>query len=82
MSYRMPPLMLSLALTLAPTAPATAQSILLPDIGDPSSVYFGANDEQKLGLEIMRKLRDRGAVLDDVQLTQYLNSIGQNIVTY
>ena len=82
MSHRLPPLMLSLILSLAPSAPATAQSILLPDIGDPSSVYFGANDEQKLGLEIMRKLRDRGAVLDDAQLTQYLNSIGQSIVTY
>jgi predicted Zn-dependent protease len=67
---------------LTPIAPSTAQSILLPDIGDPSSVYFGASDEQKLGLEIMRKLRDRGMVLDDVQLTQYLNSIGQSIVTY
>ncbi|HRX71666.1 MAG TPA: M48 family metalloprotease, partial [Candidatus Competibacteraceae bacterium] len=82
MSHRLPPLMLSLILSLTPSAPATAQSILLPDIGDPSSVYFGANDEQKLGLEIMRKLRDRGAVLDDAQLTQYLNSIGQSIVTY
>jgi len=82
MSHRLLSLILSLTLSLTPIASSTAQSILLPDIGDPSSVYFGAHDEQKLGLEIMRKLRERGAVLEDVQITQYLNSIGQSIVTY
>jgi predicted Zn-dependent protease len=82
MRHRLFPLTLSLILGLTPVAPLTAQSILLPDIGDPSSVYFGADDEQKLGLDIMRKLRDRGAVMDDVQLNEYLNSIGQSIVTY
>ena len=82
MRYRLLPLTLSLILSLPPLVPATAQSILLPDIGDPASVYFGADEEQKLGLEIMRRLRDRGAVMDDVQLNEYLNSIGQSIVTY
>lgn len=82
MRYRLLPLTLSVILSLPPLVPATAQSILLPDIGDPASVYFGADEEQKLGLEIMRRLRDRGAVIDDVQLNEYLNSIGQSIVTY
>ncbi|HOW76593.1 MAG TPA: M48 family metalloprotease [Candidatus Competibacteraceae bacterium] len=82
MCYRLLPLTLSLILGLTPVVPSTAQSILLPDIGDPASVYFGADDEQKLGLDIMRRLRDRGAVMDDVQLNEYLNSIGQTIVTY
>ncbi len=81
MTHRLLPLTLSLILGLTPVAPS-AQSILLPDIGDPASVYFGADDEQKLGLSIMRRLRDRGAVMDDVQLNEYLNSIGQSIVTY
>lgn len=82
----MPPrpliLTLSLMLALTSTPQAAAQSIHLPDIGDPSQVYFGPDEEQKLGLEIMRKLRDRDGVLDDVQLNEYLNSIGQSIVTY
>ena len=59
-----------------------AQSIRLPDIGDPSQVYFGPDEEQKMGLEVMQWLRARGAVMDDVQLNEYLNSIGQSIVTY
>ena len=82
MRYRLFPLTLSLILGLTPVVPSQAQSILLPDIGDPSSVYFGADDERKLGLDIMRKLREHGAVVEDVQLNEYLNSIGQSIVTY
>ena len=82
MRHRLLPFTLSLLLGLTPVVPATAQSIQLPDIGDPASVYFGADDEQKLGLDIMRRLRNRGAVMEDVQLNEYLNSIGQSIVTY
>ncbi|MDG4562874.1 MAG: M48 family metalloprotease [Candidatus Competibacter sp.] len=81
MSHRLLPLILSLSLS-ASLASAGAQSILLPDMGDPSRVYFGADDEQQMGLQIMRQLRSRGAVLDDVQLNEYLDSVGQSIVTY
>ena len=45
-------------------------------------VYFGPDEEQKMGLEVMQWLRARGAVMDDVQLNEYLNSVGQSIVTY
>jgi len=76
------PVVLSLLVGLTPTTPSIAQSINLPDIGDPSQVYFGSNEEQRLGLEIMKKLRERDMVLDDVQLSAYLDSIGQSIVTY
>lgn len=76
------PVVLSLLVGLTPTTPSIAQSINLPDIGDPSQVYFGSNEEQRLGLEIMKKLRERDMVLDDVQLNAYLDSIGQSIATY
>ncbi len=82
MSHRLLPLSLSLMLALTPAAPSAAQSIRLPDMGDPSQVDFGPDEEQKLGLEILRKLRERDLILDDPYLTEYLNSIGQSIVTY
>jgi len=82
MPQRLLLLILSLILALAPIAPSAAQSIRLPDIGDPSQAYFGPDEEQRMGLEIMRRLRERDAVLDDVQLNEYLNSIGQSIATY
>ena len=74
-------LTLNLVLALAPIA-SSAQSIRLPDIGDPSQAEFGSDEERKMGLDIMRRLRERGAVMDDVQLNEYLHSIGQGIATY
>lgn len=82
MSQRLLPLILSPILALAPVAVSTAQSIRLPDIGDPAQAYFGSDEEQRMGLDIMRQLRAREAVMDDVQLNEYLNSIGQGIASY
>ncbi|TVR66117.1 MAG: M48 family peptidase [Candidatus Competibacteraceae bacterium] len=73
---------LALILGLAPVTPPASQSIRLPDIGDPSRVHFGVDEEKRLGLDIMRRLRERGMVMDDVQLNEYLNSVGQRIATY
>ncbi len=75
-------LILILILALAPAARSTAQAIRLPDIGDPSQAYFGPDEEQRMGLEIMRRLRERGAVMDDVQANEYLNSVGQSIANH
>jgi len=82
MSRRALPLALSLIVALTSGAPSVAQSINLPDIGDPSQVYFGSDEEQRLGLDIVRRLRERGSILDDVQLSAYLDSIGQSIAIY
>lgn len=73
---------LSVAVGLAPVAQSVAQSIMLPNIGDPAAVYVGSDEEQRLGLEIMRKLRDRDLILEDPQLNAYLNSIGQSLAAY
>lgn len=82
MSQRLLALALCPIIGLTPFTASVAQSILLPDIGDPSQVYVDDNEEQRLGLASMRKLRDRDLVMDDAQLNAYLNSIGQNIATY
>jgi beta-barrel assembly-enhancing protease len=82
MPRRLMTLTLILVLAMAPVIPPTAQSIRLPDIGDPSQVYFDLDDEQRLGLETMRRLRERGAVMDDAPLAEYLNSVGQGIALY
>ncbi len=61
---------------------ANAQNITLPDMGDPSQSVLERRDEQRLGREILRRLRSQGAILDDVQLTEYLNSVGQRLAAY
>lgn len=82
MRHRSLALLLSLAIGVAPVTQPIAQTITLPDIGDPSQQYFGPEDDQRLGLEMMRWLRERNMVLDDVQLNEYLNSVGQSIALY
>ena len=58
---------------------ASAQNLRLPDFGDPSQQYLSASKERQLGAVMLQKLRDRGVVIDDVQLNEYLNSVGQRI---
>ncbi|MFO1371177.1 MAG: M48 family metalloprotease [Candidatus Competibacteraceae bacterium] len=82
MRHRLLPLTLSLIIGTAPVSQSVAQSIILPDIGDPSQVDFGPDDDQRYGLEVMRLLRERNMVLDDVQLSEYINSIGQSVAMY
>ncbi|HXH02046.1 MAG TPA: M48 family metalloprotease [Candidatus Competibacteraceae bacterium] len=73
-------LALGVAAGLALAGSARAQpSIELPDFGDPSLQYLSHSDERRLGSAMLHKLRDRGALLDDVQASEYLNAIGQRL---
>jgi len=81
MSHRLSLLILTLTLTLTPVlfCPATAQGLQLPDMGDPAQAAVGPDEERRLGMEIMGRLRARGLIMDDVQLNEYLYSLGQRI---
>jgi beta-barrel assembly-enhancing protease len=80
---------LTLAVTLS--SPASAQAIEtpvitgnqtatdLPDIGSPSSAVITESDEYRLGAQIVRSLRDQKAVLDDPEVTEYLQSLGTRL---
>ena len=56
-----------------------AQNLRLPDFGDPSLQYLSAAKERQLGAAMLQELRMQGAVIEDVQLNEYLNSVGQRI---
>lgn len=56
-----------------------SQNLRLPDFGDPAQQYLSANKERRLGAAILQRLRVRGAVVEDVQLSEYLNALGQRI---
>ena len=60
----------------------TAQTLELPNIGDYSQQYLSQDTERRLGLAILQRIRDRGLVIDDVQLNEYLASVGQRIAAY
>ncbi len=65
-------------------APAVAQApgSDLPDIGTPASTTLSLNDEYKIGLMIVRSLRDAGQIVDDPEVTEYLQSLGMRLASH
>jgi beta-barrel assembly-enhancing protease len=51
----------------------------LPDIGSPASAVISQSEEYRIGRMIVRNLRDEGVILEDPEVTEYLQSIGSRI---
>ena len=68
--------LLILALTLAGRAWADG----LPDLGEASSSAFSDKDERQVASEIMREIRNSREVLDDPEVTEYINNLGYRLV--
>ena len=52
----------------------------LPDIGSPASSTLSLDDEFRIGLQVVRQLRDEGQVLEDPEATEYLQAVGSRLV--
>lgn len=79
---RAPALLLSLLLACqGPMAAAQAPGNDLPDIGTPASTTLSLIDEYKIGLMIVRSLRDAGQIVDDPEVTEYLQSVGMRLAS-
>jgi predicted Zn-dependent protease len=72
----------SIVLILLLPLQTSAQNLKLPDFGDPSQQYLSSNDEHQLGLEVLKRIRNQGVVIEDAQLKEYLYSLGQNIAAF
>src|SRR5262245_28704250 len=72
----------ALALLLSLPAQLFAQGAgnELPDIGSPASSALTLDDEYRIGLQIVRQLRDEGQVIEDPEATEYLQAVGSRIV--
>jgi predicted Zn-dependent protease len=68
---------LSVLLPLQSLAQSTGSD--LPDIGSPASSTLSLDDEYRIGLQVMRQLRDEGQILDDPEATEYLQALGSRI---
>ena len=53
----------------------------LPSIGDSAGSVISPVEERKLGAAFMRSIRQAGIVLDDLEITSYLKSLGRRLVT-
>ncbi|MFT5502293.1 MAG: putative Zn-dependent protease [Woeseiaceae bacterium] len=64
-------------LTLAALAPAA--EVNLPDMGSPADATLSKNAEKQIGRAIMRQIRASGQLVEDPQITEYVNEIGHRI---
>lgn len=58
----------------------SAGAIELPDIGDSAGTAISPDKERKLGEGLLRRLQGEGAVMDDPETVEYLQSIGAKLV--
>jgi len=70
-------LLTSVCLTLAVGVPAA--DVNLPDIGSPADAVLSKNDEARMGRAIMRQIRVSGELVEDPQVTEYINEIGHRL---
>lgn len=54
----------------------------LPALGDPTLDNFSSKEEQDLGLAFYRSLRANLSFIDDLQINDYLTSIGQRLASH
>jgi predicted Zn-dependent protease len=64
----------------APVVPLTP-SQKLPDLGDASQAFMSPAQERKLGEAIVRQIRASGGYMEDAEVNDYLNEIGNRLVT-
>ncbi|MEZ5739949.1 MAG: M48 family metalloprotease [Burkholderiaceae bacterium] len=62
------------------TAPVHAQANTLPSLGDAGGSTLSPGEEREVGERIMRDLTRSGSLLDDIELTQYLNEFAARLV--
>ena len=74
-------LSLLIALPAAPVAAETPGGDL-PDIGTPASTTLSLIDEYKIGLMVVRSLRESGQIVDDPEVTEYLQSLGLRLASH
>ena len=61
------------------TSGAGADDIQIPDMGSPADAILNKTVEAQIGRAIMRDIRRSGALVEDPQITEYINEIGHRI---
>jgi predicted Zn-dependent protease len=82
---RMPrPARIIVLAALLAAAPAIGQDSRgdLPDIGSPASTTITLADEYKIGRMILKGLRDAGQIVEDPEVTEYIQSVGSRLASH
>ena len=51
----------------------------LPDMGSPEAAIISHSDERQLGYMIVQELRDQNALIDDPEINEYVNAVGDRL---
>ncbi|MEI6458090.1 MAG: M48 family metalloprotease [Pseudomonadota bacterium] len=81
-SRLLPQLLVLLSFALAVIGPATATPVPgneLPNIGTPADVIMTPREEYEIGSMITKGLRDNGQILDDLEVSEYIQSVGSTL---
>jgi predicted Zn-dependent protease len=64
---------------LATTLAAAQGTPELPDLGNPADAVMSQSDEYRIGLTVVRQLREQGQILDDPEITEYIQALGSRV---
>jgi len=59
----------------------SAEELNIPDIGDSAATALTIIDEKRMGEAVVRNIRRAGKLIDDPLLNQYINNLGNNLVS-
>ena len=59
--------------------PTSSASSELPDLGSPAAASISKSDESQYGAMVAKQLRDQNALIEDPEVTEYLNSVGTKL---
>ena len=62
------------------TTTAQASNISLPDLGDAAATGISPAQERKLGEEFMRRARGALAIVDDAEISEYVQALGRKLI--
>ena len=51
----------------------------LPDMGSPASTVLSHQDEYRLGAMVAKELRDQNALIEDPEVSEYINGVGDRL---
>jgi predicted Zn-dependent protease len=76
-------LLAGLGLTLAAHAAEDTNAVAsqLPDMGSPENAILSKTDEYQIGLMAMHQLRSQGLILEDPELTDYIQNLGSRLAS-
>lgn len=61
--------------------PAQGNAIDLPNIGSAANSALTLGDEYRIGLMVVRGLREQGLILEDPEVTDYIQNVGSRIAS-